>query len=62
LGISLPFNQDATQNALKTVLASKGQGQAGVLDTRLVKQLINNGEGPEKGTTIEFEEGDSKIH
>lgn len=64
--MALPFNSDvtifsngpvandtATQTALQTALASKAK-----LDTRPVKKFINNGEGPEKGITIEFEEGD----
>ncbi|KAL9125536.1 MAG: hypothetical protein Q9217_005275 [Psora testacea] len=41
-------------NALATVFALGGK-----LDTRPIKRLVNNGEGPEKGITIEFEEGES---
>ncbi|KAL6895124.1 hypothetical protein GGI43DRAFT_424568 [Trichoderma evansii] len=63
--MALPFNKEftiysngpvpedePTQTALKKVLA------AGVkLDQRKVSRLINNGEGPENGITIEFESG-----
>lgn len=65
--MALPFNSDitiysngpvaedtATQTALQTAFASKAK-----LDTRRIRKLINNGEGPEKGITIEFEEGGS---
>lgn len=64
--MSRPFNKDltiysngpvatddATQGALKKVMA------AGVkLDERPIRRLINNGEGPAKGISIEFESGD----
>lgn len=63
--MALPFNKDftiysngpvpedePTQTALKKVLA------LGVkLDQRKVSRLINNGEGPENGITVEFESG-----
>ncbi|PTB62199.1 FAD/NAD(P)-binding domain-containing protein [Trichoderma citrinoviride] len=43
---------EPTQNALKKVMA------AGIkLDERPVLRLVNNGEGPEKGISIEFESG-----
>ncbi|KAL2759305.1 hypothetical protein ACRALDRAFT_1067837 [Sodiomyces alcalophilus JCM 7366] len=44
---------DATQDALRKVMA------AGVkLDKRPIRRLVNNGPGPAKGITIEFETGD----
>lgn len=63
--MALPFNPDVTiysngpvpddeptQLALRKVLA------AGVkLDERPVKRLVNNGEGPANGITVEFESG-----
>ncbi|KAF2143180.1 uncharacterized protein K452DRAFT_296965 [Aplosporella prunicola CBS 121167] len=66
--MALPFNRDdvtiysngavssdaAVQQALKTALASNVK-----LDTRPVKRLVNNGEGPENGITVEFETGPS---
>ncbi|UKZ96301.1 uncharacterized protein TrAFT101_011099 [Trichoderma asperellum] len=63
--MTLPFNKDftiysngpvpqdePTQNALKKVLASGVK-----LDQRKVLRLVNNGEGPESGITIEFDRG-----
>ncbi|KAH6603977.1 fad-dependent pyridine nucleotide-disulfide oxidoreductase [Trichoderma cornu-damae] len=63
--MALPFNKDftiysngpvptdePTQAALKKVLASGIK-----LDQRKVRRLINNGEGPENGISIEFERG-----
>ncbi|KAK5988143.1 Thioredoxin reductase verT [Cladobotryum mycophilum] len=65
--MALPFNKDLTiysngpvptdeptQAALKKVMASGVK-----LDDRKVKRLINNGDGPENGITIEFESGES---
>nr|QSQ85910.1 reductase [Preussia typharum] len=50
-----PVPADAdTQAALKKVLATGVK-----LDERRVKRLVNNGEGPEKGVTVEFEDGES---
>ncbi|TFB01497.1 putative thioredoxin reductase [Trichoderma ghanense] len=63
--MALPFNKDftiysngpvptdePTQMALKKVMA------AGIkLDERPILRLVNNGEGPEKGISIEFESG-----
>lgn len=50
-----PVSDDATiQKGLKMAMASKVK-----LDERRVQKLINNGEGPERGITVEFENGPS---
>lgn len=50
-----PVPSDAdTQAALAKVKATGVK-----LDERRVKRLVNNGEGPEKGITLEFENGPS---
>jgi hypothetical protein len=48
-----PVPADAdTQAAMEKVRATGIK-----LDERRVKRLVNNGEGPEKGITLEFESG-----
>ncbi len=43
---------DATQAALAKVQATGIK-----LDTRRIRRLVNNGVGPDKGITLEFESG-----
>ena len=42
------------EHALQMALASGAK-----LDTRKIKRLVNNGKGPERGITLEFESGES---
>lgn len=47
-----PSNDTAVAQALRIAQASGAK-----TDTRIVKRLVNNGPGPEKGITIEFNDG-----